>query len=180
MVRHGGGLRRSLAREPVRVGEGPGIAANHEPVQSGAVGRDAGVLGEGTARGERQLDRTRRSGELDLLAAKALGHGEAAVNVEPLARVHVHDSSQEHDLIDLPGGRAGVLLRRGRDLSNRPGRGLVRRRNTPERLRGWLQRQASASRAPMRPLTVAGWETMSDSLNPRKPVIGASEARWCT
>src|SRR3546814_3760890 len=31
------------------VGEGPGIAAKHEPVRSGAVGRDAHVLGEVTA-----------------------------------------------------------------------------------------------------------------------------------
>ena len=29
----------------------------------------------------------------------------------------------------------------------------------------------------MRPLTVAGWDTVSDSVNPRKPVVGASEAR---
>ncbi|WP_331279886.1 hypothetical protein [Streptosporangium roseum] len=25
--------------------------------------------------------------------------------------------------------------------------------------------------------TVAGWDTVSDSANPRKPVVGASEAR---
>ncbi|WP_442811674.1 hypothetical protein [Streptosporangium sp. NBC_01755] len=35
--------------EPVRVGERPGIATDHEPVRSGAVGRDADVLGKGTA-----------------------------------------------------------------------------------------------------------------------------------
>ena len=29
----------------------------------------------------------------------------------------------------------------------------------------------------MRLLTVAGWDTVSDSVNPRKPVVGASEAR---
>ncbi len=58
---------RGLPREPVRVGEGPGIAADHEPVRSGAVRGDAGVLGEGTAPVERQLDagstvwRTRRT-----------------------------------------------------------------------------------------------------------------------
>ncbi len=41
--------RCGLPHEPVRVGEGPGIAAHREPVRSGAVGRDAGDLGEGTA-----------------------------------------------------------------------------------------------------------------------------------
>jgi hypothetical protein len=29
----------------------------------------------------------------------------------------------------------------------------------------------------MRPSTVEGWETTSESVNPRKPVVGASEAR---
>jgi hypothetical protein len=41
--------RCGLPHEPVRVGEGPGIAGHREPVRSGAVGRDAGDLGEGTA-----------------------------------------------------------------------------------------------------------------------------------
>jgi hypothetical protein len=41
--------RCGLPHEPVRVGEGPDIAAHREPVRSGAVGRDAGELGEGTA-----------------------------------------------------------------------------------------------------------------------------------
>src|ERR1700730_9621652 len=86
-----GSQRCGLPREPVRVGEGPGIAANHEPVRSGAFGRDASVLGQGTAPVERQLDGTRRSGELDVLAAKALRPCEAAVNVETLAGGHVRD-----------------------------------------------------------------------------------------
>src|SRR4029450_12401804 len=79
-----GSERCGVPREPVRVCEGPGIAANHEPVRSGTVGRDAGVLGEGTAPVERQLYGTRRSGELDVLAAKARRHGEAAVTVDRL------------------------------------------------------------------------------------------------
>ena len=29
----------------------------------------------------------------------------------------------------------------------------------------------------MSPSTVAGWDTTSDSVNPRKPVVGASDAR---
>jgi hypothetical protein len=41
--------RCGLPHEPVRVGEGPGIAAHREPVRSGAVGRDAGDLGGDTA-----------------------------------------------------------------------------------------------------------------------------------
>src|SRR5712691_7020757 len=57
---------RGLPCEPVRVGEGPGVAANREPVRSGAVGRDASVLGEGTVPVERQLNGTGRSGELDV------------------------------------------------------------------------------------------------------------------
>src|SRR4029453_3745237 len=48
--------------------------------------RDAGVPWRGTAPVERQRCGTRRSGELDIRAAKARRHGEAAVNVEPLAR----------------------------------------------------------------------------------------------
>ncbi len=77
----------SLPREPVRVGEGPGVAADGEPVRSGAVRRDAGVLGERPAPVERQLDGRRRGVELDVLAAEALRHGEAAVDVELLARL---------------------------------------------------------------------------------------------
>jgi hypothetical protein len=50
-----GSKRCGLPCEPVRVGEGPGIAANHEPVRSGAFGRDAGVLGKGTVPVECQL-----------------------------------------------------------------------------------------------------------------------------
>jgi hypothetical protein len=34
--------RCGLPPEPVRVGERPGVAVNHEPVRSGALGRDAG------------------------------------------------------------------------------------------------------------------------------------------
>jgi hypothetical protein len=45
-----------------------------------------------------------------MLAAKALSHGEAAVNGEPLAPGHVRDSQQEHDLVYLPGGRAGIFF----------------------------------------------------------------------
>src|SRR4029077_5692922 len=97
---------------------------NDQPGRSGAVGSDAGVLGEGPAPVERQLDRARRRGELDVLAAKTLGHGKAAVNVEQLAPGRVRGAEQEHDLVDLPGGRAGALLRRGRDLPDRPVRGL--------------------------------------------------------
>jgi hypothetical protein len=93
--------RCGLPHEPVRVDEGPGIAAHREPVRSGAVGRDAGDLGEGTAVQERQLDRTRRRSERDIFAAMALFHGEAAVNVEPFARGHIRDSQLEHDLVDL-------------------------------------------------------------------------------
>jgi hypothetical protein len=40
----------------------------------GEVGRDAGVLGEGAAPVERQLDGIRRSGELDVELAAELGH----------------------------------------------------------------------------------------------------------
>src|SRR5437764_3153658 len=132
---------RGLPREPVRVGEGPGITANDDPVRSGALGRDAGVPGERTAPVERQLDGTGRSGELDVLAAEALRHGQAAAGVEPLARSHVRGSEQEHDLVYFSGGRPGVLLRRGRDLPDRPVRGSYDTAVAPERLRGWLQRR---------------------------------------
>ena len=74
-----------MPREPVRAGDGPGTAAKNEPVPSGAAGTDSGVLGEGTAPGEHQLDGP-RSGEPGALAAKARRHREAAVKAAPLAR----------------------------------------------------------------------------------------------
>jgi hypothetical protein len=43
---------------------------------------------------------------------------------DPVPRGHICGSQLEHDLVDLPGGRAGVLLRRGRDRSDRPVWGL--------------------------------------------------------
>jgi hypothetical protein len=69
-----GSKRRGVPRDPVRAGEGPGLAARHEPVRSGAAGRDAEVPGEGTAPAGRQLDGTRRSDEPGALAAKARRH----------------------------------------------------------------------------------------------------------
>src|SRR5216683_6106635 len=156
-ARPAGSERCGIPREPVRVGEGPGIAANHEPARSGAFGRDAGVLGQGTAPVERQLDGTRRSGELDVLAAKALRHGEAAVNVEPLARGHVRDSQPEHDLVDPPGGRTSVLLRRGRDLPDRPVRGSYDAAVAPERLRGRLQRRGAGVEGSADEAADGGW-----------------------
>src|SRR5215470_20277230 len=146
-----------VPREPVRVGEGPGIAANDEPVRSGAFGRNAGVLGEGAAPVERQLNRTPRGGELDVLAAKALRYGEAALNVEPLARGHIGNAQKEHDLIDLPGGRAGVILRRGRDLPDRPVRGLDDAAVAPERLRGGLQRRGAGAEGGVDEAPDGGW-----------------------
>src|SRR6202011_5434852 len=46
---------RRLPREPVRVGEGAGIAADDDSVRAGAVRGDAGVLGQRAAPVERQL-----------------------------------------------------------------------------------------------------------------------------
>jgi hypothetical protein len=63
-------------------------------VRSGAFGKDAGVLGGTIALVEHQVDGTGWSGERDELAALALRHGKAAVNVEPFAPGHVGDSQQ--------------------------------------------------------------------------------------
>src|SRR5438270_10945622 len=93
-----------LARESVRVGERPGITADHEPVRSGAVGRDAGVLGQGTTLVNAQPDVPWRRGELGVDAAKALCHRLATLDVEPLARGKIPDPQQERDLVDLPRG----------------------------------------------------------------------------
>src|SRR6516165_7252704 len=101
-------VSRRLPREPVGVGEGSGLAANDDPVRSGPVRGDTGVLGERTSAVEGQLDVRRRGGELDVLAAKASLHLQAAVDVEPLGRGNVRYSQQEHDVVDLPTGRAGV------------------------------------------------------------------------
>src|ERR1700759_2196673 len=112
--------RAGFPAEPVRVGERPGVAGDGDPVRSGALRRDAGVLGQGPALVERQLDVRRRGGELDVLAAEAPRHRQAPLDVELLGRGDVRASQQEHDVVDLPGGRTGVLLRRRRDLPDRP------------------------------------------------------------
>ena len=112
-------------------------------MRSGALGRDAGDLGEVTAPVERQLDGTRRRGEQDVPAAVALLHGEAAVDVEPLAGGHVRDSQLEHELVDLTGGRPCALLRRGRDRADRPVRRPYDAAIAPQRLRGRLQRRGA-------------------------------------
>jgi hypothetical protein len=82
-----GSERCSVPREPVRTCEGPGIAANHEPVRSGAVGTGAGVLGEGTAPVERELlrDSTEWRTSADL-RPRLVATARLRVNVEPLGR----------------------------------------------------------------------------------------------
>src|SRR6185437_3831863 len=101
-----------LPREPVRIGEGSRVAADRKPVRTGAVGRDAGVFAERAAAIKLQLHRTGVAGELDVFAAEALGHREAVVDIEPLALGDVCGTQQEHDLIELSGRWAGVLLSR--------------------------------------------------------------------
>jgi hypothetical protein len=67
----------------VGVAEAEQVTAPHDGYPAR---RDADVNGEGTAPAAHQLDGPRRNGELDILAAKARRHGEAAVNVAPLVR----------------------------------------------------------------------------------------------
>src|SRR6266700_630593 len=105
--------------ETVRVSERPGVAGDGDPVRPGALRRDPGVLGQGPALVERQLDVRRRGGELDVLAAEAPRHRQAPLDVELLGRGDVCASQQEHDVVDLPGSRAGVLLRRRRGRRRR-------------------------------------------------------------
>ena len=133
--------RGGFPAEPVRVGERPGVAGDGDPVRPGALRRDAGVLGQGTAPVERQLDVRRRGGELDVLAAEAPRHRQAALDVELLGRGDVRDAQQEHDVVDLPGGRAGVLLRRRRDLPDRPVGGAHHAAVAPEALLDGLDRR---------------------------------------
>src|SRR5215472_4065289 len=139
-----GSARCGLPREPVRVGEGPGVAANDDPVRAGAVRGDAGVFGGGTAAVERQPDGRRRGVELDVLAAEALRHGQAAVEVELLGRLDALDPEQQHEVVDLPGGRAGVLLRRRRDLPDRSARVLDDTAVAPKPPRGRLEYRRAA------------------------------------
>src|SRR5215813_667095 len=136
-----------LPREPVRVGEGPGVAADDDPVRSGAVRGDADIFGGGTAAVERQPDGRRRGVELDVLAAEALRHGQAAAGVELPGRPDVPDPEQQHEAVDLPGGRAGVLLRRRRDLPDRSARVLDDTAVAPEPLRGWLEYRRAAGKS---------------------------------
>src|SRR5215212_8476936 len=82
--------------------------------------------------GRGQLDGTRRHVELDVDAGEALGHGQAPVEIELLGGGHVRRPEQEHDLVDLPGHRAAVLLGRRRDLPDRPVRRLYDAAVPPE------------------------------------------------
>src|SRR5262245_57603638 len=106
-------------REAVGVGEGPRRTVDGDAVRSRAVRGHARGLGQGTATVERQDDRARRTGELDVLAAVALRHLEPVLDVEPLARGHVGDAQLEDELVDLAGSRTAVLLRRRRDRPDR-------------------------------------------------------------
>ena len=115
---------RVLPGESVWVDEGPSLAANDDPVRAAAVRGDAGVLAQGAASVERQLDLVGVSVELDVLAAIALRHREAVIHVELLGRGNVGGSDEKHHLIDLPCGRAGVLLRRRGDFPDRAVWGL--------------------------------------------------------
>src|SRR5690606_28991183 len=101
-----------------------GVAVDDEPVGAAAVGTDAGVLGERAAAVEGELDARGRGLELDVLAAEAPRDVQAAVDVEALAGLDVVDAEQQHEVVDLEGGRAGVLLRGGGDLPDGPVRGL--------------------------------------------------------
>src|SRR5205807_2232728 len=113
------------------------------------------ILGQRTAPVERQLDV--RRGELDVLAAEAPRHLQAAVDVEPLARGNVRDSEQQHDLVDLPGGGTGVLLRRRGDLPDRPVRGTYDTAIPPEPLPGGLQRRRAGVESSANEFVDRGW-----------------------
>src|SRR5487761_647336 len=76
---------RGLPGEPVRVGEGPGIAADRKPVRAGALRGGAGVFGQPAALVQRKLDRARFSDEFGVLAAEAFRRGQAVNGVEVLA-----------------------------------------------------------------------------------------------
>jgi hypothetical protein len=65
------------------------------------------------------------------------------VDVELLARADILGPQQDHDLIDLAGGRAGVLLRRGRDLPDRAVRSLNDSADAPQRLVDRLQHRGA-------------------------------------
>src|SRR5690606_35439637 len=120
-IRPFGSARDLLQDEAVLVGGRLGIGADRESVRARAVGRNPGDLGERGAFVERELDRPRV--ELGVSAAIALRDGEPVVDVELLAGGHIGDPQLEYQLVDVPTGRAGVLLRR---RGNRPD-GAIRR-----------------------------------------------------
>src|SRR3954453_16251207 len=103
-------------------------------MRAGGLRSDAGLLGSGPAPVEGELDRRPGKAELDVLAAEALSHGKAAVDVEPLARLDVRDPQQQHEVVDFSGGGAGLLLRGGRDLPDGAVRGLDDAAVPPEAL----------------------------------------------
>src|SRR4051812_38399063 len=122
-MRSRGADRNGLPRKSVGVGEGPRVAPDGDAVRAAAVGADARVLGGGAAPVEREPHGRVGGVELDVLAAEALGDGQAVLDVEPLGGLDVLHAEQQHEALDVPDGRPGVLLRRRRHLED----GAVRR-----------------------------------------------------
>src|SRR3954453_3115637 len=88
-MRSRGADRNGLPRKSVGVGEGPRVAPDGDPVRAAALGADARVLGGGAAPVEREPHGRAGGVELDVLAAEALGDGQAVLDVEPLGGLDV-------------------------------------------------------------------------------------------
>ena len=109
---------------------------------------------------------------------KLLPYDEAFVDIEPLRRRDILDSQQEHDLVDVACGRAGVLLAGCRELPDRS----VRACTTPPKPHipfavGFSTVAPAATAASKSAWTFAGCEAMSEMWKPRNPAVAASDAR---
>src|SRR5918999_5249894 len=130
---------RGLPHEPVRVRERPRVADHGDPVRSRAFDVDSDLLRGGAPGVESEADGPGRHLELGVLAAEALAHGEAAVDVELLGRLEVVHSEEEHQVVVLLLSGASVLLRGRCELPDRTVRCLHDGAVPPEALLGGLQ-----------------------------------------
>ena len=160
---------------------GAGVAADREPVGPGAV--RAARRRPWPRRGspvEPEPDRARRRGELDVRGRSSSPTVRPAVDVEPLARAprrRRRAGARSGRSAEWPGPCPSSP--RSRPSRSSPSGACTTPPYAPQRLlrpasASW--RRAASGGVDEGARRSAGCDTMSDSVKPRKPVVGASEA----